>query len=85
MVLESKAAESEIFQLALRKMSSVLGDERARQIMERILTDQNATLVTADDLFRFASHLSKMGGFEGAVGAMLSVTAVLRGASGRST
>lgn len=75
---------SELSQLALRKMTSVLGAERARQLMTSVLTELRLSdLESPDDLFRFAGELSKLNGFEAAVGAMLGVTAVMRGASGR--
>ena len=70
----------EIYQLALEKMSAVLGRVRAGQLLRRILDDRRLKLQTPQDLFEFSEALSAMGGFEGAVGAMLGVTAVLRGA-----
>lgn len=85
---ESNASD-EIRHAALAKMSSVLGPERARQIMEAILDDLRIELRTPDDLLQFSHAMAELGGFEGAVGAMLGVTAVLRGAraatAGRST
>lgn len=76
-------APGELRQLALTKMSNVLGAERARMLMERLLRELAIELETPDDLAHFAEALSRQGGFEGAVGAMLGVTAVMRGASGR--
>lgn len=67
-------------ELALEKMSSVLGDARAQLLLSRICHENQVSLETADDLFRFAGELSKLGGFEGAVGALLSVRAVMLGA-----
>lgn len=69
-------------ELALGKMTAVLGAERARRLMEDTLSTMNIRLRSADDLFAFATHLSRVGGFEGAVGAMLCVRAVMSGASG---
>jgi hypothetical protein len=69
-------------ELALAKMTAVLGPARAQQLMTRILTEHAIELRTPDDLFRFATELGKHGGFEGAVGAMLGVRAVMLGAAG---
>lgn len=70
--------------LALTKMTRILGEHRARRIMTQIMESIGVELRDADELFRFASELSKLGGFEGAVGAMLSVQAVMHGAAGEA-
>ena len=70
--------------LAVEKMDRVLGRSRARQLLARILADTGLTLTTADDLYAFSAELAKLPGFEGAVGGMLSVEAVLHGAVARS-
>lgn len=70
----------EIHQLAFQKMSAVLGRVRAGQLLQSILDARRMELRTPQDLFEFSEVLSGMGGFEGAVGAMLGVAAVLRGA-----
>ena len=62
-------------------MARVLGPQRARQLLEQLLTELGITLDTPHDLLRFADKMASLGGFEGAVGAMLSVAAVLRGAT----
>lgn len=69
----------EFHQLALAKMTTVLGESRARILMTRILDSTGITIETADDLFEFSAELAKHGGFEGAVGAMLNVQAVMHG------
>lgn len=69
-----------LHRLALDKMSSVLGPDRARRLMERLLAKLGLALDTPQELMRFADELTRMGGFEGAVGAMLGVQAVMRGA-----
>jgi hypothetical protein len=71
---------SEVHRLALEKMSTVLGAERAHVLLKTLLRDPLIELQTADDLLRFSEALSRCGGFEGAVGAMLGVAAVMRGA-----
>jgi hypothetical protein len=78
----SKAA-NELNALALQKMAAVLGHERARQLLRHILDELGIELQTPQDLYRFAETLRRYAGFEGAVGAMLSVAAVMRGAGPR--
>lgn len=75
-------AASELYELAYAKMSRVLGESRAQELIALICEKQRVTLATADELMTFARELNAMGGFEGAVGALLSVLAVMRGARG---
>ena len=77
-------ARSELHELALSKMSRVLGEQRAYRLASEILERLGIHLDTADDLHAFATELSKLGGFEGAVGAMLSVRALMNGAAIKS-
>ncbi|MEJ7597563.1 MAG: hypothetical protein WKG01_06600 [Kofleriaceae bacterium] len=63
-------------------MTRILGEKRAHLIMGQLLSTLGVELRDADELFEFANELSKLGGFEGAVGAMLSVQAVMHGAAG---
>ena len=84
MIVAAQTAEA-FHELALGKMTAVLGAERARRLLHDILSRMNIQLQSADDLFAFATHLSSVGGFEGAVGAMLCVRAVMSGASGAVT
>ncbi len=74
-------ATDKFHELALTKMTRILGAQRAQRLMGQILASLNIELQGPDDLLRFATELSKLGGFEGAVGAMLSVQAVMNGAS----
>jgi hypothetical protein len=68
---------------ALETLTRVLGRERALRIYGDALAAAGLTDIrTADDLHAFGQHLSTCGGFEAAVGGMLSVAAVLRGATG---
>jgi len=76
---------SELERLALEKMAAVLGRVRATQLMRGLLDDLHIELRTPQDLLDFSEALARMGGFEGAVGAMLGVTAVLRGATPRDS
>jgi hypothetical protein len=67
--------------LALEKMSKVLGAENAHQTMRIALKKLGLdTLRTADDLYRFAQELTAMSGFTRVVGGVLSLQAVMRGA-----
>lgn len=73
----------EFHALALTKMTRVLGAERAQSLMTEIVSTLGIRLETADDLLTFANELARLGGFEGAVGAMLSVRALMSGASAK--
>lgn len=72
--------ELELRRLALDKMSAVLGPERAQHLLQRFTSDLGVELRTPQELYAFSQRLSQLGGFEGAVGAMLGVAAVIRGA-----
>ncbi len=76
-------AASELNSLALEKMAAVLGQQRARALLRHILDELGIELRTPQDLYTFAEALRRYAGFEGAVGAMLSVAAVMRGAGPR--
>lgn len=78
----SPVVGNDFHELAYTKMSNVLGESRARDLIARICAKQGLTLATADELMMFARELASMGGFEGAVGAMLGVRAVMSGARG---
>lgn len=72
---------SAIAQLTRDKLVKVLGADKAERVAREVLDEIGLPeLATADDLLRFARALEKRGGFESALGAMLSVQAVLRGA-----
>jgi hypothetical protein len=60
-------------------MTAVLGRQRAQQLIAQLTGELGIELETAHDLARFAAALSRLGGFEGAVGAMLGVQAAMRG------
>jgi hypothetical protein len=70
--------------LALEKLTRVLGAERGRRVYDDVLAESGlAEVGTADELYAFSEFLSRRGGFEAAVGGLLGVAAVLRGASAR--
>lgn len=76
------SASSELHQLALRKLTNVLGAEHARSLMTRTLGELAMPHIeTPHHLLQFADALRGQGGFIAAVGAMLGVAAVLRGAT----
>ena len=79
-MIVNDAERGELHEFALAKMSKVLGPDRARQLMKRLLDELGIELRTPDDLVQLSDAMSRLGGFEGAVGAMLGVAAVLRGA-----
>lgn len=70
-------------ELALQKLTRVFGEHRGDELLHETLAEiQLATLETPGDLLRFGRALERRGGFEAAVGAMLSVQATLKGAKG---
>ncbi len=67
--------------LAREKLTRVLGPAKGQRLYEEVLVEAGlAEIVTPDDLYAFSERLSRRGGFEAAVGGMLGVAAVLRGA-----
>lgn len=74
------AGAPDLRSVALLKMARVLGEERAEKLMNELLAAHGLELNTPNDLARLAEAMSRLPGFEGAVGAMLGVEAVLRGA-----
>jgi hypothetical protein len=77
----TKLPPSELTELARSKMARVLGEARAEQLLAAALLELALDgLHTADDLLRFSRVISREGGYAGAVGAMLSVQAAMRGA-----
>ena len=78
----SDCTTTELQQLALQKMTAVLGAEHATALMQRTLTRLGISRIsTAQELMQFSESLTSEGGFVAAVGAMLGVAAVLRGAA----
>lgn len=62
-------------------MSAVLGAARARQLLTQLRAELLLELRTPQDLYTLAQRMAGMESFEGAVGSMLSVAAVMRGAT----
>lgn len=78
---EDKSAANELRRFALAKMANILGPERARQLLDRLLGELGIELATPQELMMLSERMTKLGGFEAAIGAMLGVAAVLRGAT----
>ena len=62
----------------------VLGPDRGTRVYAETLADMKLEqLSTADELYAFSERLAVLGGIEAAVGALLGVAAVVRGAAGK--
>lgn len=70
--------------LAWAKMARVLGADRATQLLSQLTSEMGIELSTPDELLALAERMKRLHGFEGAVGGMLGVAAVLRGAAPKS-
>ena len=67
---------------AFEKLTRVLGATHGRGVFDETLAAAGLTAIrTPDDLYAFGARLSKRSGFEAAIGSLLTVAAVLRGAS----
>lgn len=67
--------------LALSKIERVVGEDRARDLVEETLRRiGRKALVTPDDYYRFAVELMKKGGALEAVGRSIKIQAILLGA-----
>lgn len=68
--------------LAVGKLTRVLGAERGPRVFAETLASAEMTVLkNADDLSLFAEALARRGGIEAAVAGLLSVAAVMRGAT----
>ena len=77
------AQHTSFAELARAKLTRVLGPERGAKIYAEVLAELALDeLRTADDLHAFGERLSSRRGFEAAVGSLLAVDAILRGAKG---
>lgn len=81
MAASGRQDASDLHRLAFSKMANVLGADGARVLLDRHLPELGMDEVrTRDDLLRLSPVLTSLGGIEAAVGAMLGVAAVVRGA-----
>ena len=81
-VAQEPTAELSFADLALEKLGRVLGPARGRLVFDEVLAAGDIKEIhTANDLYRFGELLQKRVGFESAVGALLTVAALLRGAN----
>jgi hypothetical protein len=70
--------------LARGKLVRILGPEQGERVFaETLVAMQLESLESADQLYAFSERLVARGGMEAAVGALLGVAAVMRGAAGR--
>lgn len=76
--------DADLVNLALSKMSPVLGKGAANALLHRLLLELRLELQTHDDLYHLGQAMAALSGFEGAVGSMVSLSAVLRGARPQS-
>lgn len=80
------AASENLTEVARAKLVKVLGREQGAQVFDQTLRAMRVeTLESPDMLHAFAQHLVRSGGIVGAVGAMLGMMAVMRGAHGEET
>lgn len=80
----SPASEGALSELARAKLVKVLGPERGRRVYEDTLRALSLEAIDSPDrLYAFSEHLVTRGGIEAAVGALLGVAAVIRGADGK--
>ncbi len=78
--------ESAFGELARAKLVKVLGAEQGTRVFEDTLEQMGVSdLATPDELYAFSQQLVALGGMEAAVGALLGVAAVVRGAAGKPT
>jgi hypothetical protein len=79
-------AGEDLEELALGRLSRVLGNATARRVFDDALAEVGLKRIqTPDELYALSGALSRRGGFEGAVGGLLAVAAVLRGASRKAS
>ena len=78
---DATESPGELHAFTLAKMAKVLGDHHARRLLAELLREHDIELRSPADLLRLSEVMSKLPGFEGAVGAMLGVAAVMRGAT----
>ncbi len=77
------SAAEDLEELALARLGRVVG-QGARRCFDEALKDAELKGIRSpDDLYAFARALSNRGGFEGGVGGLLAVAAVMRGATRR--
>lgn len=80
----SASSEGSLSELARAKLVKVLGPERGRRVYEDTLRALSLEAISSPDLlYAFSEHLVAKGGIEAAVGALLGVAAVIRGADGK--
>jgi len=78
------STETTLDELARAKLAKVLGPERGAASLASALESTGlSSIETPEQLYAVSLALTAMGGITGAVGAMLGVAAIMRGATGR--
>jgi hypothetical protein len=74
----------DVHALALEKVGRILGPARAQALLASFLGEwpRRERLKTPEDLYAFGRRLAQMQGMEQAVGALLTMQAVMLGAPG---
>ena len=73
----------EFDEVALEKLRRVLGQEPASRLFSEVLREMKLdTLQTAEQLYAFGEAIAQRPGFEAAVGRLITIAAVVRGARG---
>lgn len=73
-----KEAPADWHEVAAGKLTRVLGDQAAGELMSDVLRELDLErLATADDLRRFGTALAARGGFAAALGGILSLHATM--------
>ena len=76
--------EVDVHALALDKVGRILGPARARSLLQGFLGERRDRLRSPEDLYAFGRQLAGMQGMEQAVGALLTMQAVMLGAPGEA-
>jgi hypothetical protein len=78
----ARSGPEDLDALALGKLTKILGEGRGSRVFAEVLAATGLrTLSTPEELYTFAQHLTARAGMESAVGGVLSVAAVIRGAA----
>ncbi len=73
----------DLARLARERLIRVLGEAQGRAVYESTLREAGLSGIdTPEALYSFGEHLSRQGGIPAAVGSLIIVAAVVRGASG---
>lgn len=75
------SAEEDLSRVALERLARVLGAERAARLFPEVLSEASLSgIQTAQDLYTFGETLARRSGYEAAIGRLISIAAIVRGA-----